>query len=84
MGLFTVLHDGDQDSRVTALQRWPAPLVEDLQNSCRVTSARLIGIDQLIARGFVVWTGRESPAKYILTCEAQQILAERGVGLSGG
>jgi hypothetical protein len=41
-------------------------------------------LDQLIARGFVVLTGRESPAKYILTGEAQQILAERGVGLSGG
>jgi cytochrome oxidase Cu insertion factor (SCO1/SenC/PrrC family) len=29
-------------------------------------------------------SGRESPAKYILTGEAQQIIAERGVGLSGG
>ena len=39
-------------------------------------------LDQLIAKGFVV--PAESPAKYKLTDTAQQLLAERGVGLSGG
>jgi hypothetical protein len=41
-------------------------------------------LDQLIARGFVVPAEQESPAKYKLTGKAQQLLAERGVGLSGG
>jgi predicted GNAT superfamily acetyltransferase len=40
-------------------------------------------LDQLIAKGFVV-PDQESHAKYKLTDKAQQILAERGVGLSGG
>ena len=41
-------------------------------------------LDQLIEKGFVVPADRESPAKYKLTGKAQQLLAERGVGLSGG
>jgi len=41
-------------------------------------------LDQLIAKGFVVPADQESPAKYKLTGKAQQLLAERGVGLSGG
>ena len=41
-------------------------------------------LDQLIAKGFVVLTDQGSPAKYKLTGKAQQLLAERGVGLSGG
>jgi hypothetical protein len=39
---------------------------------------------QLVAKGFVVAAGQESPVKYKLTGKAQQLLAERGVGLSGG
>jgi hypothetical protein len=39
---------------------------------------------QLVAKGFVVAAGQESPIKYKLTGKAQQLLAERGVGLSGG
>ena len=41
-------------------------------------------LDQLIAKGFVAVPDQESPAKYKLTGKAQQLLAERGVGLSGG
>jgi hypothetical protein len=41
-------------------------------------------LDQLIAKGFVVAADQESPAKYKLTGKAQRLLAERGVGLSGG
>jgi predicted transcriptional regulator len=41
-------------------------------------------LDQLIAKGFVVVADQESPAKYKLTGKAQHLLAERGVGLSGG
>ena len=41
-------------------------------------------LDQLIAKGFVVSADQESPEKYKLTGKAQQLLAERGVGLSGG
>ena len=41
-------------------------------------------LDQLIAKGFVVPADQESPAKYKLTSKAQHLLAERGVGLSGG
>jgi len=41
-------------------------------------------LDQLIAKGFVVSADQELPAKYKLTSKAQQLLAERGVGLSGG
>jgi predicted transcriptional regulator len=39
---------------------------------------------QLVAKGFVVAAGQESPIKYKLTGKAQQLFAERGVGLSGG
>lgn len=41
-------------------------------------------LDQLVAKGFVTASGQELPAKYKLTAKAQQLLAERGVGLSGG
>ncbi len=41
-------------------------------------------LDQLIAKGFVVLADQASPAKHNLTGKAQQLLAERGVGLSGG
>ena len=41
-------------------------------------------LDQLIVKGFVVAADEELPAKYKLTAKAQQLLAERGVGLSGG
>jgi hypothetical protein len=41
-------------------------------------------LDQLIAKGFVVAADQESSVKYKLTGKAQQLLAERGVGLSGG
>ena len=41
-------------------------------------------LDQLIAKGFVAPADQESPVKYNLTGKAQQLLAERGVGLSGG
>ncbi len=41
-------------------------------------------LDQLIAKGFVVLADQESSAKYKLTGKAQKLLAERGVGLSGG
>ena len=41
-------------------------------------------LDQLIAKGFVVVADQESPAKYKLAGKAQHLLAERGVGISGG
>ena len=41
-------------------------------------------LDQLVEKGFVVTIDRDLPAKYKLTDKAQQLLAERGVGLSGG
>ena len=41
-------------------------------------------LDQLIAKGFVAPADQDPPAKYKLTGKAQQLLAERGVGLSGG
>ena len=41
-------------------------------------------LDRLIVKGFVVAADQESFAKYKLTVKAQQLLAERGVGLSGG
>jgi hypothetical protein len=41
-------------------------------------------LDQPFAKGFVVAAGQEPPVKYKLTAKAQQLLAERGVGLSGG
>ena len=41
-------------------------------------------LDQLIATGFVVLADQGSSAKYKLTGKAQHLLAERGVGLSGG
>ena len=41
-------------------------------------------LDQLIAKGFVVSADQESVEKYKLTDKAQQLLAERGVGMSGG
>ena len=41
-------------------------------------------LEQLIAKGFVAPANQDPSAKYKLTGKAQQILAERGVGLSGG
>ena len=41
-------------------------------------------LDRLIVKGFVVAADQESFTKYKLTGKAQQLLAERGVGLSGG
>ena len=41
-------------------------------------------LDQLVEKEFVVAADQDSPAKYKLTGKAQQLLAERGVGLSGG
>jgi predicted transcriptional regulator len=41
-------------------------------------------LDQLVAKGFVEPADRELPAKYKLTGKAQHLLAERGVGVSGG
>jgi len=41
-------------------------------------------LEQLIARGFVRASDDDSPAEYRLTNKAHQLLAERGVGLSGG
>jgi hypothetical protein len=41
-------------------------------------------LDQLILKGFVEPANQEGPAKYKLTERARQLLAERGVGLSGG
>ena len=41
-------------------------------------------LDQLIAKGFVVPADQGSLTKYRLTDKARQLLAERGVGLSGG
>jgi predicted transcriptional regulator len=56
------------------MEGWGANLNEDKRKV----------LDQLIAKGFVVSADQESPAKYKLTSKAQQLLAERGVGLSGG
>ena len=56
------------------MEGWGANLNEDRRKV----------LDQLIAKGFVVSAGQEPPAKYKLTSKAQQLLAERGVGLSGG
>ena len=52
--------------------------------SANLNAAKKNVLDQLIAEGFVTASGQESPAKYKLTAKAQQLLAERGVGLSGG
>ena len=41
-------------------------------------------LDQLIMKGFVEPPDQQSPIKYKLTDKARQLLAERGVGLSGG
>jgi predicted transcriptional regulator len=54
------------------MEGWGANLNEDKRKV----------LDQLIAKGFVV--PAESSAKYKLTDKAQQLLAERGVGLSSG
>ena len=56
------------------MEGWGANLNEDKRKV----------LDQLIAKGFVVSADQESAAKYKLTSKAQQLLAERGVGLSGG
>ena len=41
-------------------------------------------LDQLIAKGFVGRLTKGRLRKYRLTDKARQLLAERGVGLSGG
>jgi predicted transcriptional regulator len=41
-------------------------------------------LDELMAKGFVVSPDQNSSATYELTAKARQLLAERGVGLSGG
>jgi hypothetical protein len=41
-------------------------------------------LDQLVAKGFVVPADEEWPATHKLTGIAQQLLAKRGVGMSGG
>jgi hypothetical protein len=41
-------------------------------------------LDQFIVKGFATASGQGSSANYKLTSKAQQLLAERGVGLSGG
>lgn len=41
-------------------------------------------LEQLIARGLVTVFENVSAARYELTGKAQQLLAERGVGVSGG
>jgi len=41
-------------------------------------------LDQLIVKGFVTASDQGLSANYKLTSKAQQLLAERGVGLSGG
>ena len=41
-------------------------------------------LDQLIVEGFVTASDQGLSANYKLTSKAQQLLAERGVGLSGG
>ena len=56
------------------MEGWRANLNEDKRKV----------LDQLIAKGFVVSADQDLPAKYKLTSKAQQLLAERGVGLSGG
>jgi predicted transcriptional regulator len=54
------------------VEGWGANLNEDKRKA----------VDQLIAKGVVV--PAESSAKYKLTDKARQLLAKRGVGLSGG
>ena len=56
------------------LEGWGANLKEDKRKV----------LDQLMAKGFVVSADQELPAKYKLAGKAQHLLAERGVGLSGG
>jgi hypothetical protein len=42
-------------------------------------------LDQLLAKGLIERTPQEGPsARFQLTGKAQHLLAERGVGLSGG
>jgi hypothetical protein len=51
--------------------------------SANLNANKMKILDQLIAKGLVVPDDQES-AKYKLTSIAQQLLAERGVGMSGG
>jgi predicted transcriptional regulator len=67
-----VISDQEISILCDILEGWGANLSEDKKKI----------LDQLIAKGFVV--PAESSAKYKLTDKAQQLLAERGVGLSGG
>ena len=41
-------------------------------------------LDQLITKGFVVAADQQLPVKIQTYRKAQQLLAERGIGLSGG
>jgi predicted transcriptional regulator len=55
----------------------------DVLQGSKLNADKRKALDQLVAKGFVVPDGQES-AKYKLTGKAQQLLAERGVGISGG
>ena len=70
----TLLTDHEIAILCDVLEGWGAKLDADKRKV----------LDQLVEKGFVVPIDRESPAKYKLTGKAQQLLAERGVGLSGG
>jgi len=52
--------------------------------STNLSAGKKSVLEQLIAKGFVTASDNDSPAKYRLASKAQQLLAERGVGLSGG
>ena len=70
----TLLTDHEIAILCDVLEGWGAKLNADKRKV----------LDQLVEKGFVVPIDRDSPAKYKLTGKAQQLLAERGVGLSGG
>jgi hypothetical protein len=53
------------------------------EDECRGGIKRKV-LDQLITKGFVVPADQESVAKIQTYRQAQQLLAERGVGMSGG
>ena len=71
-----------------------APLITDQEiailcdvlegRGANLTPVKQNVLDQLIAKRFVTASDQASSAKYTLTGKAQQLLAERGVGLSGG
>jgi len=59
-------------------------VVEGRSENLKVDKGKVL--DQLVAKEFVevMASQEQSPAKYKLANKAQQLLAERGVGLSGG